>query len=35
MYRRPGVVVDYFGVLSNLIKALNCDENIHEEALID
>jgi len=27
--------VDYFGVFSNLAKALNFDENIREEALID
>ncbi|MBZ0224048.1 MAG: HsdR family type I site-specific deoxyribonuclease [Dokdonella sp.] len=33
--KRTGVVVDYFGVFSNLAKALNFDENIREEALID
>ena len=30
-----GVVVDYFGVLTNLERALNFDENIREESLID
>jgi len=35
MNKRTGVVVDYFGVFSNLDKALNFDENIREEALID
>lgn len=35
MNKRTGVVVDYFGVFSNLEKALNFDENIREEALID
>lgn len=35
MNKRTGVVVDYFGVFSNLTKALNFDENIREEALID
>ena len=33
--KRTGLVVDYFGVFSNLSKALNFDENIIEEALID
>lgn len=33
--KRTGVVVDYFGVFANLAKALNFDENIREEALID
>lgn len=33
--KRTGVVVDYFGVFANLSKALNFDENIREEALID
>lgn len=33
--KSTGVVVDYFGVFSNLAKALNFDENIREEALID
>lgn len=35
MNKRTGVVVDYFGVFSNLAKALNFDENVREEALID
>jgi len=35
MDKRTGVVVDYFGVFANLAKALNFDENIREEALID
>lgn len=35
MGKRTGVVVDYFGVFSDLEKALNFDENIREEALID
>ncbi len=35
MNKRTGVVVDYFGVFSNLAKALNFDESIREEALID
>jgi type I restriction enzyme R subunit len=35
MNKRTGVVVDYFGALSNLIKALNFDESLREEALID
>ena len=35
MNKRTGVVVDYFGVFANLGKALNFDENIREEALID
>jgi len=35
MGKRTGVVVDYFGVFSELGKALNFDENIREEALID
>lgn len=35
MGKRTGVVVDYFGVFANLAKALNFDENIREEALID
>lgn len=35
MAKRTGVVVDYFGVFANLTKALNFDENIREEALID
>lgn len=35
MSKRTGVVVDYFGVFTNLEKALNFDENIREESLID
>lgn len=35
LYKRTGVVVDYFGVFTKLEKALNFDENIREEALID
>lgn len=35
MGKRTGLVVDYFGVFSKLAKALNFDENIVEEALID
>jgi type I restriction enzyme, R subunit len=35
MSKRTGVVVDYFGVFANLEKALNFDENIREESLID
>ncbi len=35
MAKRTGVVVDYFNVFRNLEKALNFDENIREESLID
>ena len=35
MNKRTGIVVDYFGVFDNLEKALNFDESIREEALID
>ena len=35
MKKRTGIVVDYFGVFANLEKALNFDENIREESLID
>jgi type I restriction enzyme R subunit len=35
MKKRTGVVVDYFGIFTNLEKALNFDENIREESLID
>jgi type I restriction enzyme, R subunit len=35
MNKRTGLVVDYFGVFQNLEKALNVDENIREESLID
>ncbi len=33
--KRTGLVVDYFGVFTNLETALNFDENIREESLID
>jgi type I restriction enzyme R subunit len=35
MNKCTGLVVDYFGVFQSLEKALNFDENIREEALID
>jgi type I restriction enzyme R subunit len=35
MNKRTGLVVDYFGVFQDLEKALNFDENIREESLID
>jgi type I restriction enzyme R subunit len=35
MEKRTGVVVDYFGVFTNLEKALNFDESDREESLID
>lgn len=35
MNKRTGVVVDFFGVFADLEKALNFDENIREEAIID
>jgi len=35
MNKCTGLVVDYFGVFKNLEKALNFDENIREESLID
>ena len=35
MDKRTGLVIDYFGVFQNLEKALNFDENIREESLID
>jgi type I restriction enzyme R subunit len=35
MQKRTGLVVDYFGVFASLEKALNFDENIREESLID
>lgn len=35
MKKRTGVVVDYFGVFANLERALNFDESIREESLID
>lgn len=35
MKKRTGVVIDYFGVFTNLEKALNFDESVREESLID
>lgn len=35
MKKETGVVVDYFGNFDNLEKALNFDENVREESLID
>ena len=35
MKKRTGIVVDYFGAFDKLEKALNFDENIREESLID
>ncbi len=35
MNKRTGVVVDYFGVFQDLEKALNFDETVREEALIN
>jgi type I restriction enzyme, R subunit len=35
MQKRTGLVVDYFGIFANLEKALNFDESIREESLID
>ena len=35
MKKRTGVVVDFFGVFTDLEKALNFDENVREESLID
>ncbi len=35
MEKLTGVIVDYFGVFTNMEKALNFDENIREESLID
>ena len=35
MNKRTGLVIDYFGVFQSLEKALNFDENIREESLID
>jgi type I restriction enzyme R subunit len=35
MNKRTGLVVDYFGVFQSLEKALNFDENVREESLID
>jgi type I restriction enzyme R subunit len=33
--KRTGIVIDYFGVFNDLERALNFDENIREESLID
>ena len=35
MKKRTGTVVDFFGVFADLEKALNFDENVREESLID
>jgi type I restriction enzyme, R subunit len=35
MKKLTGIIVDYFGVFANMEKALNFDENIREESLID
>ena len=35
MKKRSGVVVDYFGVFANLERALNFDDSVREESLID
>jgi len=35
MKKRTGIVVDYFRVFANLEKALNFDESVREESLID
>lgn len=35
MQKRTGIVVDYFGAFKDLEKALNFDESVREEALID
>lgn len=35
MKKRTGIVIDYFGVFTNLEKALNFDESVREESLID
>ncbi len=35
MRKRTGIVVDFFGVFADLEKALNFDESIREESLID
>lgn len=35
MKKRTGLVVDYFGVFTDLEKALNFDESVREESLID
>jgi len=35
MKKRTGLIVDYFGVFDKLEKALNFDESVREESLID
>lgn len=35
MGKRNGLIIDYFGVFKDLEKALNFDEKVREEALID
>jgi type I restriction enzyme, R subunit len=35
MGKRNGLIIDYFGVFNDLEKALNFDEKVREEALID
>ena len=35
MKKRTGIVVDFFGVFADLEKALNFDERVREESLID
>ena len=35
MGKRSGLIIDYFGVFTSLQKALNFDENVREEAVID
>jgi type I restriction enzyme R subunit len=35
MNKRTGIVVDYFGVFTNLEKSLDFDESVREESLID
>lgn len=35
MGKRNGLIIDYFGVFNDLEKALNFDENIREEAVIN
>ncbi|MYG36050.1 MAG: type I restriction endonuclease subunit R [Gemmatimonadetes bacterium] len=35
MKKRTGIVVDYFGVFADLERALNFDESVREESLID
>jgi type I restriction enzyme, R subunit len=35
MKKLTGIIIDYFGVFANMEKALNFDENIREESLID